>query len=266
MKYQYKIRTFPNGNQFYIFRFFDFKTRESFERSEFSSLPDWLDFDTLDDLSDYIWDDVPHSRRAAEHCKAVSLQRTKKTVREYCMCNVWDWFGTLTLDSHKIDRFDFDKIMKTVRKFFNHLKEDFPDFKYLAIPEKHKNGAWHLHVLFSGLPENLFVDSGVVQDGKIVFNFTKYRLGFNNFTKVENTQKVSNYILKYITKSLIDMPCRQRYYCSQGLLKPTEEIYEFECEHLDFFEMEKVIKNDGKDIGWLNSSHNFDDYFYFAVQ
>lgn len=181
------------------------------------------------------------------------------------MCNVWEWFGTLTFDKEKIDRFNFDECSKKVRKFFNNLLKDYKTFRYLAIPEQHKNGAWHFHVLFSGLPDSIFYDSGIVQNGLKIYNLSKYRLGFTNFSKVVNTQKLSNYILKYISKSLLNIPDRQRFYCSKGLNKPSEQVFDFECEKLSFNEMCRIIEKHGKKPVWLNSSHNFDDYFYFSV-
>lgn len=266
MKYQYKIREFPNGNIYFVFRHYNFISgkEKKYDDNGFHLLPFDFDFDELYCFNSSGNKNISDLKK--EHSLYSSLSRSKKTVREYAMCNVWEWFGTLTFDEKKINRFDFDECSKKVRTFFNNLLKEFKTFRYLAIPEQHKNGAWHFHVLFSGLSDALFYDSGIVQNGLKIYNLTKYRFGFTNFSKVENTQKVSNYILKYISKSLLNIPDRQRFYCSKGLKKPSEQIIEFECEKLSFNEMCRIIESYGKKPVWLNSSHNFDDFYYFSVE
>lgn len=156
MKYQYKIRQFPNGNIYLfsvIITLFLIKKKSGY--NGFSSLPFDFDFDEFFCV-DSFGDNNPSDIKK-QHCLYSSLSRSKKTVREYAMCNVWEWFGTLTFDKEKIDRFNFDECSKKVRKFFNNLLKDYKTFRYLAIPEQHKNGAWHFHVLFSGLPDSIFM-------------------------------------------------------------------------------------------------------------
>lgn len=44
-------------------------------------------------------------------------------------------------------------------------------------------------------------------------------LGFNSFSKIESLEKVSNYILKYITKDCVKNSKNQVYISSRGLKK-----------------------------------------------
>lgn len=46
-------------------------------------------------------------------------------------------------------------------------------------------------------------------------------LGFNSFSKIENLEKVSNYILKYITKDCVKNSKGTVYISSRGLKKAT---------------------------------------------
>jgi len=83
-----------------------------------------------------------------------------------------------------------------------------------------------------------FENSGIVKNGKEIYNINKrsFKYGFTTATKIESTEKVSNYITKYITKELITMSKGQhRYLYSKNLAKPQSETL-FE-EDLKFMEM-----------------------------
>ena len=74
--------------------------------------------------------------------------------------------------------------------------------------------------------------------GEEIYNINKrsFKYGFTTATKIESTEKVSNYITKYITKELITMSKGQhRYLYSKNLAKPQSETL-FE-EDLKFMEL-----------------------------
>ncbi len=74
--------------------------------------------------------------------------------------------------------------------------------------------------------------------GEEIYNLNKssFKYGFTTATKIESTEKVSNYITKYITKELITMSKGQhRYLYSKNLAKPQSETL-FE-EDLKFMEL-----------------------------
>lgn len=78
----------------------------------------------------------------------------------------------------------------------------------------------------------------VVKNAKEIYNINKrsFKYGFTTATKIESTEKVSNYITKYITKELIIMSKGQhRYLYSKNLAKLQSEIL-FE-EDLKFMEL-----------------------------
>lgn len=175
-----------------------------------------FDFDTLED--DY-QDRLDESVRA-------SLARTKNMIFYLARSNVWDWFVTLTLDPERIDRYDFALVSKKVRKFFNNLRRKAPSLYYLIVPERHKDGAWHLHGLLGGCDGLSFVDSGVQFDGEPVYNFVDWRFGFSTATAVRDTRRVSGYISKYITKSLvIETKGLQRYWVSKNCYRAEVKDY-----------------------------------------
>ena len=63
----------------------------------------------------------------------------------------------------------------------------------------------------------------VVRNGRQVYNLTDWKHGFSDCEKLENSEKASSYITKYITSALLtdkDMYGKKRYFNSQGLKKP----------------------------------------------
>lgn len=78
MKYQYKIRQFPNGNIYFIFRHYNFisdKEKKS-GYNGFSSLPFDFDFDEFFCV-DSFGDNNPSDIKK-QHCLYSSLSRSKK--------------------------------------------------------------------------------------------------------------------------------------------------------------------------------------------
>ncbi len=177
-----------------------------------------------------------------------SVKRTREKVFDYSHSNVWEWFGTLTFSPDKVsDRADYAECSKKMTSWLNNMRKRYcPDLKYILVPERHIDGSWHFHGLFSGCDglcfktalngqktlkngkSNKYYMQPLVRDGRQVYDCSRYKLGHSDFTKVDDSKRVSNYILKYITKEMVfDVGNRKRYWCSQGLDVPQESI-EFE--------------------------------------
>lgn len=188
--------------------------------------------------------------RHFEHVHEVSMKRTKKSVYDYARCNDWDLFVTFTFSPKKVDRYDYDDCVKKLSKWIKNLKmRSSPALSYLVVPERHKDGAWHFHGLFSGIPEDLMVWGGkyvikrlktasgrpkFVRTGEKIYQIGKYKLGWMTATQVREKDKVTSYITKYITKEMLaGLYGRKRYWCSRNLLKPVEEV--FTLDHVDRF-------------------------------
>lgn len=147
-----------------------------------------------------------------------NLSRTRGAVYELAACNPWQYFATLTLDAARRDRFDLSAFRRDFAQWLrNYNRLHGAAVKYLLIPEQHKDGAWHMHGLLSGL-----------EDGRLVRNRFGYldwldyakRFGFISLSEIRSQERVSSYITKYITK---DMSARLHelgahlYYASKGL-------------------------------------------------
>ena len=179
-----------------------------------------------------------------------SLSRSRSGVFELAYCNPWEYFVTLTLDKRKYDRYDLAKFIKDLSQFIRDYRKKYHvSVRYLLIPERHQDGAWHMHGFFEGLPEDhlhLFtlreqlptkIRQRLMQ-GKAVFTWPPYasKFGFADIEKVENNEAASKYITKYITedmrRSVTEMNAHL-YYASKGLQR-AEVIYSgYQTHELD---------------------------------
>lgn len=147
-----------------------------------------------------------------------NLCRAITQCRNIALSNDWDWFITLTLDPKKYDRYDLDKFHKDITAFFKSINRVYSSkIRFLLVPEKHENGAWHLHGLIAGLPDPI-----VSTNEFGYFDILKYRekFGFCSLSKVESDIAVSFYITKHLGKQIYNGSDRlgsHLYYCSRGL-------------------------------------------------
>lgn len=182
----------------------------------------------------------------------VSANRAKNKVYEYTRANEWEWFVTLTFNPEKIDSTDYELLSKKVSQWLNNIKKQHaPDLKYMLVPELHDSNdsvvycnscntgykkinkkchecgsadyrnAYHFHALMSNIGDMKLIDSGKrLKSGKI-YNLGNYKLGFTTATKIHDSKKASNYISKYITKTLCEtIVGKKRYWASNNLKKP----------------------------------------------
>lgn len=155
-----------------------------------------------------------HCKTSKKEVDRISLSRSRRNIRELSLCNNFEYFCTITVNSKKCDRYSLDEVQDNLRKCLRNIRNSVSDFKYLIITEKHKDGAFHFHGLVSGISSVLYInDFGYLSCKKLDV------LGFNSFSKIESLEKVSNYILKYITKDCVKNSKNQIYISSRGLKK-----------------------------------------------
>lgn len=149
-----------------------------------------------------------------------NLSRAKSSVRELALCNDWDKFVTFTIDGSKHDRFDLKQYYKdfsTFVKNYNRYCSEEEKVRYLLIPEKHDDGAWHMHGLLNGIKEKDIVPN---KNGYLTWKQYHNKFGYFSFDKIRSTDACAHYILKYITKDVsrsVSEIGAHLYYCSQGL-------------------------------------------------
>lgn len=168
---------------------------------------------------------------------ARSMRRAKAAVNDIIMANDFDCFVTLTLDKKKIDREDYDAIMRRLNVFLdNRVRRR--GLRYVGVPERHKNGGFHFHFLCNADALAL-VDSGTVSckghkkpikistadrlhipasDRHAVYNVSDWSLGFSTAIHTYGcAAAVANYVGKYITKGAKKIG--GRWYYSGGKLE-----------------------------------------------
>lgn len=164
-----------------------------------------------------------------------SVRRTKQTLYEIARGSSWELFVTITIgDDDK--RYDLSEVKRYVSKRINNVKSKYNlDFKYLLIPEKHKDGAWHLHGLFKEIRGlklrraiNPYTGQKIVKNGIQVYNIPLLDVvGYTTATYVQNNARVTQYITKYITKEMeIEFPGQRKYLASLHLPRGNEMLYD----------------------------------------
>ena len=163
-----------------------------------------------------------------------TISRAKRNVREVALCNDFNYFVTLTIADKNV-RYDVDFCFSSLREILKKIKRKYPEFIYLFICEKHKDGAYHFHGLVNNI-YNFYINNNGYISCKYFDN-----LGFNSFLQIkhdENSkQKISNYITKYITKDFVSCSAGTSYIVSRGVKRPSKEKFKNykDIENLDLY-------------------------------
>ncbi len=201
------------------------------------------------------------SKRNTENFKSYdrklynSISRSKQTVYELALCNDWKYFVTFTINKNYYDRHSLHAFIKAFMKWLSNYsarKTNGIKIQYVLIPEIDKKGAWHLHGLMNGIPQDHLSPFEPEQHSKRLankeyLNWDAYekKFGYCSLSEIRSIEKVTGYITKSITKSstIQKRPLNSKlYYCSQGLARSTEigrgynlvsvDQYDYEDEHV----------------------------------
>lgn len=179
-------------------------------------------------ISDEVSEDELKQRRKKQ------LFAVKTKIRDYIRNNDFDYFWTLTFDpkicgkSNDLRFSDMGRWLKREREKARYRNEDF---RYIFIPEVHhgggeNDGTIHWHGVTGGYTPELN-DSGHLYRNTKIFNCESWNYGFTNVQRVRSKAKIANYVMKYMTKDLIDSPVRagkKKYWNSKNLKLP-EQYY-----------------------------------------
>ena len=168
-----------------------------------------------------------------------AMIRAKNIVREYALCNTWDYFLTITFNIDQWNRYDLEGRVRELMQYFQNLRKrvsGFERLRYLLVPEFHKDGAVHFHGLISGIPEQAIDDlppwapiKTREHGNKHIPLFTN-RYGWCTLSPIISNVGVGFYISKYITKSMASMAALKgvhTYYHSRGLNKAVVVGWQF---------------------------------------
>lgn len=180
-----------------------------------------------------------------------NISRAKSLIFEYAYCNKWDYFITLTISPDQYDRYDLAAYIKDLGKWLSNYKTNHGSkIQYILIPEQHKDGAWHMHGLISGiLPKHLIRN----EHGYLDWPMYAKKFGFCSLDPLRDHEAVSKYITKYVTKELLSRSYGQRtYYCSKGLQRAevlfripnaNDDVIEWDFEHPEGFCKTSLVDN-----------------------
>lgn len=155
-----------------------------------------------------------------------SAARAKGVIYDIARSNNWEWFVTFTFNGEKVDRYDYDSCVKKLSQWLKDVhRRSCPDMVYLVVPERHKDGGYHFHGLFSHAEGLRFEDSGHRDGrGRAIYNIGAYRWGFTTATRVGNSEAAAKYLVKYVTKDLVSASYgRRRYWASRNCERPAVE-------------------------------------------
>lgn len=139
------------------------------------------------------------SEEDLKRLKYKNLYNTKSNlidlVYHNSMIKPWEYFVTLTFDPKEVDSLDYHKVAARSSKT-NRL---------------------------------------IYKNGVQIFNLTNYKYGHTTVSKIKNQEAVSIYCSKYMTKDMIDLAYKKRYWSSRNLERPTKEYALFDSNTLQFY-------------------------------
>jgi hypothetical protein len=162
-----------------------------------------------------------------EFSRIISTYRTKSNIRRLISSNSYQWhkqdgtsflpvFGTFTFADNVKDITQANKRYTDFIKRLNYVtfEAKVAKLQYLNIVEFQKRGAVHYHTLFFNLP---YIDR--------IYDTFLDTWG-NGWTKVDglkNTDHVSAYVTKYLTKNGRDerLDGKKAFFTSRSLIRPT---------------------------------------------
>lgn len=234
--YKYKIKAYNDG----VYKVIEYKNERLKTHQKLTT-----NFSTNSDLTD------EEKEIKLQQSRQANLYKTKNKLRDYARNNYFDKFWTLTFDPKKFGNSD-NLRFEEMQKFLKRMTRKYGKFNYLAVPERHKSGAIHWHMM-TGYFEPELIDSGKKYKRVPIFNCPEWEFGFTNVQNVRSKKRISNYVSKYITKDLMESPARRnkkKYWASRSLELPkvfsiAEEVDKlpeaiFESEICKIYEMNRA--------------------------
>lgn len=166
------------------------------------------------------------------------MNKTKRHVMDLALNNRFAYFVTLTfacsLDKKNEYGLEDEHRFKLMSKWLRRMRDKHGKFNYIVVPERHKSGEIHFHML-ADLPSTVELVQGtnaktgkpMIRKGYKVYNLPEWEYGFTDVETIRSNNGVARYVTKYFTKDLALSPVRcgkKKYWQSSGLKAP-ERIY-----------------------------------------
>lgn len=179
-----------------------------------------------------------------------NFSRARSMVLQYALCNPWEYFFTGTIDRAKLSRYDLDTYASRLMQFIRDMRKKYDaKFQVLLVPERHKDGAWHIHGLVHDLPDHVLELFSSPAPVKLIrggfLNWPDYadKFGFCSLAPIRDPVATAFYITKYVSKDLSRRAGdkgKHLYFHSRPLKKAVKasEVYEYQ------WALEKLCVND----------------------
>ena len=170
----------------------------------------------------------------SKEIKRCSCSRSCSLIKEYVLCNDFDYFFTLTIkDDIKYNYAACCEYIKnSFKEYARRCKRQDIEFKYIYVFEKTKKGALHVHGFISGLFDLYLNKYGY--KSSLYFD----HIGFQNYS--DSSSVNAFYLIKYIIKSPIEeLP--HNFYKSRNLKKA--DISYIHDNFAEFFNLSWTFEN-----------------------
>lgn len=153
------------------------------------------------------WDDPGAVRGEGdrEASRLASAKRARRVMRQRCKGMGLDVLGTLTYRENVQDR---ERVLSDWKEFVRRLRRVLPSFAYVAVLEKQKRGALHLHFACRRLPRELQRDGVRIKSYSVIYAIWKSVTGEAGGSFRDSSRKtrgsalrVAKYIAKYVGKT-----------------------------------------------------------------
>lgn len=152
-----------------------------------------------------------------------SMRRARAKLRRLALANDFQWFVTLTLSPEQVDRYDPAAIMKKVNRWLSNMVQRH-GLRYVLVPERHKDGAYHFHGFFAGEGLEAVPSGHSDSQGHPIFNLPQWGYGFTAAIRLYGTySQAVGYVTKYIGKQDGERPMGRWYYSGGDLREPGKE-------------------------------------------
>lgn len=170
------------------------------------------------------WDTAGTARGAGDRESSIerSTRRARKGARVRCKASGFDSLFTFTYRENVQDR---DLVAAHWKEAVRRIKRVLPDFGYLAVVERQKRGALHLHVATHRLPQALQWRGVKVKSWSVLRAIWRSVVGDlgGNFDESKRRRgsaasglRIARYITKYIGKDFEDGELDRKRYWAGG--------------------------------------------------
>lgn len=203
-----------------------------------------------------------------------NARRAKSMVRLRCKQQGLDQLLTLTYRENQQDK---DRAERDFKAFLRLMRKAIPDFAYVAVFERQKRGAWHVHLAVRRLPKVMNARNGVVvKSFNAVRGLWRHVVGHDNGTvnvgKLQRRMAAScarcaSYVSKYVMKDYAAIEDGAKRYWASKCEIPRPQCFDLVAETLAEL-IEQVTLDAVQDGGSIASFYlcPFRDSFFVAVE